>query len=136
MDNAIIKKRLSTFKSSKGSLTRVSDDVLADVIRAWEQWTGKSTDLARELGVDKYQLVFLIKKAKQLKREGTFPEDGFKEIKVEPSQAVGFTGGPCGIEIAWDNGKLIRFSEVSQLVDFLKLQGTQSDCVHRSKKVA
>ena len=63
MDNAIIKKRLSTFKSSKGSLTRVSDDVLADVIRAWEQWTGKSTDLARELGVDKYQLVFLIKKA-------------------------------------------------------------------------
>lgn len=120
MDNAIIKKRLSTFKSSKGSLTRVSDDVLADVIRAWEQWTGKSMDLARELGVDKYQLVFLIKKAKQLKREGTFPEDGFKEIKVESSQAVGFAGGPCGIEIAWENGKLIRFSQVEQLVDFLK----------------
>ena len=120
MDNAIIKKRLSTFKSSKGSLTRVSDDVLADVIRAWEQWTGKSMDLARELGVDKYQLVFLIKKAKQLKREGTFPEDGFKEIKVESSQASGYAGGPCGIEISWDNGKLIRFSEVSQLVDFLK----------------
>jgi hypothetical protein len=121
MDNAIIKKRLSTFKSSKGSLTRVSDDVLADVIRAWEQWTGKSTDLARELGVDKYQLVFLIKKAKQLKREGTFPEDGFKEIKVEGSAISGFTGGPCqGIEIAWDNGKLIRFSQVELLVDFLK----------------
>ena len=120
MDNAIIKKRLSTFKSSKGSLTRVSDEVLADVIRAWEQWSGKSTDLARELGVDKYQLVFLIKKAKQLKREGTFPEDSFKEIKIESSQAVGFGGGPCGIEMSWDNGKLIRFSEVSQLVEFLK----------------
>jgi len=121
MDNAVIKKRLSTFKSSKGSLTRVSDEVLADVIRAWEQWTGKSTDLARELGVDKYQLVFLIKKAKQLKREGTFPEDGFKEIKVEGAPTSVFAGGPCqGIEIAWDNGKLIRFAEVSQLVDFLK----------------
>lgn len=121
MDNAIIKKRLSTFKSSKGSLTRVSDEVLADVIRAWEQWTGKSTDLARELGVDKYQLVFLIKKAKQLKREGTFPEDGFKEIKLAGAPVSGFADGPCpGIELAWDNGKLIRFSQVEQLVDFLK----------------
>lgn len=118
MDNAILRKRLSTFKSSKGSLTRVSDDVLADVIRAWEQWTGKSMELARELGVDKYQLVFLIKKAKQLKREGTFPVDGFKEIKVEGAQLVGLS--PCGIELAWDNGKLIRFSQVEQLVDFLK----------------
>src|ERR1700722_20325289 len=111
MDNAILRKRLSTFKSSKGSLTRVSDDVLADVIRVWEQWSGKSTDLARELGVDKYQLVFLIKKAKQLKREGTFPVDGFKEIKLDPSTVAG-VGTPCGIEICWDNGKLIRFSQV------------------------
>ena len=118
MDHSVIKKRLSTFKSSKGSLTRVSDEVLADVIRAWEQWNGKSTDLARELGVDKYQLVFLIKKAKQLKREGTFPEGDFKEIKVEGVASSG--PSPCGIELAWDNGKLIRFAEVSQLVDFLK----------------
>ena len=72
MDNAILRKRLSTFKSSKGSLTRVSDEVLIDVIRAWEQWNGKSTDLGRELGIDKYQLVFLIKKAKQLKRTSSF----------------------------------------------------------------
>ena len=69
---------------------------------------------------NKYQLVFLIKKAKQLKREGTFPEDGFKEIKLDVP-ASGFAGGPCqGIEIAWENGKLIRFSQVEQLVEFLK----------------
>ena len=118
MDNATLRKRLSTFKSSKGSLTRVSDDVLCDVIRAWEQWNGKSTDLGRELGIDKYQLVFLIKKAKQLKREGKFPEDGFKEIKVDGAQSLG--SSPCGIELAWDGGKVIRFSQVEQLVDFLK----------------
>lgn len=118
MDNLVLKKRLSTFKSSKGSLTKVSDDVLVDVIRVWEQWTGKSTDLARELGLDKWQLIFLIKKAKQLKREGMFPVEGFKEIKVvEGSGQL----PPCtGIEVAWDNGKIIRFAEVSQLVDFLK----------------
>ena len=121
MDNAIIKRRLSTFKSSKGSLVKVSDEVLFEVITAWEQWSGKSSDLSRELGIDIKQLVFLIKKAKQLKREGVFPEDGFKEIKVGPSASVGFSGGPCqGIEIAWDGGKLIRFAQVEQLVDFLK----------------
>jgi hypothetical protein len=119
MDNAILRKKLSTFKSSKGSLIKVSDDVIFEVITSWEQWNGKSTDLAKELGIDIKQLIFLIKKAKQLKREGTFPVEGFKEIKV----ADGGVGSlpPCtGIEVAWDNGKLIRFSEVSQLVDFLK----------------
>lgn len=120
MDNAILKKRLSTFKSSKGSLTRVSDEVLFDVIKAWEQWNGKSTELGRELGIDKYQLVFLIKKAKQLMREGAFPVEGFKEIKVEAAGLPAAPSFPCGIEILWDGGKLIRFSEVSQLVDFLK----------------
>ncbi len=121
MDNAILRKRLSTFKSSKGSLTRVSDDVLADVIRAWEQWTGKSTDLGRDLGIDKWQLVFLIKKGKQLMREGTFPVDGFKEIKVEGAPLA--LSSPCGIEVVWDNGKVIRFSQVEHLVDFLKKVG-------------
>ncbi len=118
MDNAILRKRLSTFKSSKGSPTRVSDDVLADVIRAWEQWSGKSTDLGRELGIDKWQLVFLIKKGKQLMREGTLPVDGFKEVKVEAASLV--APGPCGIELMWDNGKVIRFAQVEYLVDFLK----------------
>ena len=119
MDNAILRKRLSTFKSGKGSLTRVSDDVLFDVIRVWEEWpAGKSGDLAKELGIDRYQLVFLIKKAKQLKRKGAFPVDGFKEIKVESASVA--AGIPCGIELAWENGKLIRFSQVEQLVDFLK----------------
>lgn len=36
-------------------------------------------------------------------------------------EGAGLSGpNPCEIEIAWDNGKLIRFSEVSQLVEFLK----------------
>jgi len=117
MDTGILRKRLSSFKSGKGSLTRVSDDVLIDVIRVWEEWpTGKSGELARELGVDSHQLVFLIKKAKQIKRAGNFPADGFKEIKIEGVS----TGIPCGIELTWESGKVIRFNQVEQLVDFLK----------------
>lgn len=117
MDNTVLKKRLSTFKSSKGSLVKVSDDVIFEVTRCWEEWNGKSTDLAKELGIDVKQLIFLIKKAKQLKREGMFPVEGFKEIKVEGRVPLGWS---CGIEVCWDNGKLIRFSQVEQLVDFLK----------------
>lgn len=120
MENAILKKRLSTFKGSKGNLIKVSDDLLFDVIRGWEAWTGTSTDLARELGVHVKQLAFIVRKAKRLQREGKFPESEFKEIKVESGVAGSFAGGPCGIEIAWDNGKIIRFGQVEQLVDFLK----------------
>jgi hypothetical protein len=119
MDNAILRKRLSTFKTAKGNLTRVSDDVLFDVIRMWETWTGKSTDLARELGINVKQVGFLVKKAKKLSREGLMPNEGFKEIKIEPLGIASATN-PCGIEISWDNNKIIRFAQVEQLVDFLK----------------
>jgi len=123
MDNAILRKRLSTFKTSSGSLIKVSDDLLFDIIRAWESWTGTSTDLAKELGVNVKQVSFLVAKAKKLQREGRFPESEFKEIKIEesPSILTSLSSGPCrGVEILWDNGKLIRFSLVEQLVDFLK----------------
>ena len=43
----------------------------------------------------------------------------FKEIKLESPQTGGF--GPCqGIELSWDQGKVIRFPQVDQLVEFLK----------------
>jgi hypothetical protein len=118
MDHGILRKRLSTFKSSKGNLIKVSDDLLFDVIRVWEGWTGTSTELAKELGVHVKQLAFIVRKAKKLHREGRFPESEFKEIKVESSNAE--FSGTCTIEVAWGNGKLIRFGQVDQLVDFLK----------------
>jgi hypothetical protein len=65
----------------------------------------------------------LIGKAKKLKREGHFPVEEFKEVKVTELESGTETGGlpPClGIEILWDNGKVIRFPQVDSLVDFLK----------------
>lgn len=119
MENSVLKKRLNTFKSGKGTLKDVGTDVVMDVLRAWENWPGKASELYRELGISKMQMVTMIQKAKRLVKSGVVPDSDFKEIKVESAQ--GFSGGPCqGIEIAWDNGKLIRFAEVSQLVDFLK----------------
>ena len=123
MDNAVLKKKLSTFRTPKGSLTRIPDDILIEVLQTWEQWSGTSTDMAKELGVTMRQLVILVEKAKKVIRDGGYPMSDFKEVKVEssPSNLVSLRGGPCmGVEIMWDNGKLIRFQQVEQLIDFLK----------------
>ena len=76
---------------------------------------GAGRRLYKAIGVSAKGMGSIIGRAKKLRREG-FPAQDFKEIKISGSQP-----GPCqGIEIAWDNGKLIRFSQVDQLVDFLK----------------
>lgn len=121
MDNSILRKRLMTFKSSKGNLIKVSDDLLFDIIRSWESWTGTSTDLAKELGIHVKQLGFIVRKAKKLHREGRFPTEEFKEIKINSESGQIIESMPCsGVEIIWNNGKVIRFSQVDLLVDFLK----------------
>ncbi len=122
MDNSVLKKRLNTFKSEKGNLTRVSDDVVMEVLRAWENWPGKVMDLYRELGLSKMQMVTMIQKAKRLVKSGVVVESEFKELQISAAAGGGGSGGvPCsGIELAWDGARMIRFSEVTQLVDFLK----------------
>ncbi len=118
MDLEILKKRLSSYRTPKGRLTRVPDELLVDILLAWEQWTGSGFYTA--LGADHRKMAGLIGRAKKLKREGFFPEEVFKEIKVsEPGSSSPLN--PCqGIEIVWDQGKLIRFPEVQLLIEFLK----------------
>jgi hypothetical protein len=119
VDNMVLKKKLNTFKSAKGALRDVSEDVVFEVLRAWENWPGKTIELYRELGLSKMQMVTMIQKAKRLIKSGMAPADDFKEVKVAEESTVAL--GPCqGIEIAWAKGKLIRFQQVDQLVDFLK----------------
>lgn len=119
MDLEILKKRLSSYRTPKGRITRVPDELLVDILVAWEQWTGPASGFYAALGADHRKMAGLIGRAKKLKREGFFPEESFKEIKI--SDALTGAHAPCqGMEIAWDNGKLIRFSEVDLLVEFLK----------------
>jgi hypothetical protein len=47
--------------------------------------------------------------------------DEFKEIRVLGStDPVSIQSSSSLIEISWDNGRLIRFQHVEQLIDFLK----------------
>lgn len=123
MDLEVLKKRISSYRTPSGKITRLPDDLLCEILIAWEQWTGPSSGFYSAIGADHRKMASLIGRAKKLKREGHFPEEAFKEIKLQdfPSSLTSFTSGPCqGVEILWDNGKLIRFQQVEQLVDFLK----------------
>lgn len=122
MDLEILKKKVSTYKGEGGRVSITSDELLIEILMAWEQWTGPASGFYKALGVSQKGISSIIGRAKKLRREG-FPMDGFKEIKIEetPSNITSLMSGPCqGVELLWDNGKLIRFSQVEYLIDFLK----------------
>lgn len=116
MDLEVLKKKISTFRG-EGGRVRINDEgLLMEILLAWEQWTGPAKGFYAAIGVSQRGMASIIGRAKKLRREGHFPVEDFKEIKVADQSLP-----PCnGIEVAWDNGKLIRFQGVDQLVDFLK----------------
>jgi hypothetical protein len=121
MDLEILRKKVSSYRTEGGRVSKVSDELLIEILLAWEQWTGPAKGFYTALGISSKGISSIIGRAKKLKREG-FPTDGFKEIKLSsPKEFSQDGGGPCnGIELAWEGGKLIKFSQVDQLVDFLK----------------
>lgn len=121
MDLLTLKKKLSTYESDKGYLKNVSDDVLYEVLMAWENWTGPSKEFYRALGFSHSQMAGVVGKAKKLKREGHFGSGEFKQLKIDSSVLDNAANGPCiGAEIVWTNGRTIRFAQVDMLVEFLK----------------
>jgi hypothetical protein len=120
MDLEVLKKKISSYRTPAGKITRLPDELLCEILVAWERWTGSGSGFYSAIGADHRKMASLMGRAKKLKREGHFPEESFKEIKVEESPS-GLAGGPCiGVEIIWDNGKLIRFPHVDNLIEFLK----------------
>ena len=119
MDLEILKKRISSFRTDGGRVKNVSDELVMEILSAWERWTGPAKGFAVAIGMNRGSIPKLIGKAKRLRREGHFPVEDFKEIKIDQSPTER-AHGLCAIEISWENGKLIRFALVEQLVDFLK----------------
>lgn len=88
-----------------------------EILLAWEEWKGPSQKFYHAIGVSAKGMASIIGKAKKLRREGHFPAEEFKEIKV--TEESGLKGCDV-IELNWEKGRLIRFGQVDQLVDFLK----------------
>jgi hypothetical protein len=120
MDLEILNKKVSSYRDNDGKVRKVSDELLLEILEAWEQWTGPAKGFYTALGVSAKGIASIIGKAKKLKREG-FPAGDFKEIKIDGAGVPVGPSGPCtGIELSWDQGKVIRFPQVDQLVEFLK----------------
>ena len=120
MDLEVLKKKISSYRTEGGHLKKVPDELALDVLMAWEQWTGPAKGFYGAIGVSQYKMASVLGRAKRLKRDGHFPVEEFKEVKVADSPSLSL-GPPCsGIEVSWENGKLIRFPGVDELIDFLK----------------
>lgn len=119
MDIEVLKKRISTFRGEGGRVRITDDQLYLEILLAWEQWKGSSKEFFRAIGVSKSGLAAIIGKAKRMRREGHFPVEEFKEIKV--ADTTGVNPSPCtSVELVWENGKLIRFQQVELLIDFLR----------------
>ena len=119
MDFAVMKKKLNSYKKANGVFRKISGEMLVELLRAWEGYTGPMDDFARQIGVRKSQLGPIIHKARKIAKDSEFVGGEFKEIKVGEASIPG--AAPCqGIELIWEGGKVIRFGEVEVLLDFLK----------------
>ena len=117
MDMDVLRKKISTFRGEGGNVRITDDQLYMEILHGWEQWKGTSKDFYRAIGVSKSGLAAIIGKAKRMRREGHFPAEEFKEIKIADSMSSALV--PCsGVEILWDGGKIIRFQQVEQLIDF------------------
>lgn len=118
MELEVLKKRLSAFKGDGGRIRNVSNDMLLEVLSAWELWPGTARDFYKGIGSSKEGIASILGKAKRLKREGAAMP--FQEISVT---GVNGTTDPlplmCDIEVQ-DNNKIIRFRKVDLLIEYLK----------------
>lgn len=120
MDLTVLKKKISSYRTPKGRITSIPDELLGELLHAWEQWSGPASGFYKALGVDYRKMGSLMGRAKRLKREGAFDGHEFTLVNVEESpvqfSAITSTGG---IEVVWDQHRVIRFSQVNQLIEFL-----------------
>ena len=118
MDLEILKKKLSSFRGDGGRIRGVSDELLLEVLSAWENWTGSAKEFYKSIGSSQKGIASMIGKAKRLKREGhSMP---FQEVQIEgitnadsPAPVI------CDIEVQ-DKNKIIRFRKVDLLIEYLK----------------
>lgn len=123
MDLTVLKKRISSYRTPKGRITSLPDELLAEILHAWEQWSAAPSAFYKALGVDYRKMSSMMGKAKQLKRDGAFDGLNFTEVVVVgDDESAGLSCPPssgCNIELVYKSN-VIRFGSSDLLLDFLK----------------
>lgn len=115
-ENLILKKRLNTCRNAKGNLLGIPDELIMDIIKTWERWPGNCKSFYSSIGIKKEQMASIIKKGKRLFKEGKHKPGTFTAVEVKvPSQSK------APIVLNLDKNKVLRFYQVEQLMEFLKL---------------
>ena len=117
----MLKRKLSTYVSDRGRLLNVPEELLLEIVNAWEGWTGTA------ILDSQHQMASLLGKAKRLKREGYYGTESFKEVAPPPpsiSRVVISRIHQCQcIELETSKGQVIRFPAVEMLMEFLEKAG-------------
>jgi hypothetical protein len=120
VDLAVLAKKISSYRTPKGQIRSLPNELLAEILNAWEQWTEAPSSFYKALGADYRKMGSLMGKAKQLKRDGVFDGLNFTEVVIEAPETLIPAVSGCGIELVWDGSKVIRFGTPELLIDFLK----------------
>lgn len=126
MDLTILKKKLSVYRGDGGSLKKISDELLYELLSSWESWDGSPKDFYSALGTNGKQMASVIGRAKRYKREGRFGSSEFREAVLEgqPAEATNASdSGSKAIEFVWPDGRSIRFPDLDRLVEFVRRTG-------------
>ena len=114
MELDTLKRKLSTFKTESGRLKNVSDELLMEILSAWETWSGSGAGFYRAIGTNHKKFASLLGKAKKLKREGYIASE-FQEVKVVDTASA----PQYRVELVWNN-HVIRFGDVDSALEFLR----------------
>jgi hypothetical protein len=121
MDLTVLAKKISSYRTPKGRITNLPNELLGEILHAWEQWGGAPASFYKTLGVDFRKMASIMSKAKQLKRDGAFDGLNFTEVVLDQDSGQVMELPPCsGVELVWEGGRIIRFPRVEMLLDFLK----------------
>ncbi len=121
MDLVILKKKLSGFKASNGSIRDVSPEVLWELRQSWENYTGPIDQFRSELGIHIGTLRNLLSAAKKLNHAMASASSLTMPEQTEETGGEAPKPTERMLELIYDRGeKIIRFPDVDTLIVFLK----------------
>lgn len=120
MEFEVMRKKLDAFKTPGGSYKNIKGELLVELLRVWEEHTGPSTELARQLGMKPNQLNRQIREARKAAARSDVIDPAFQALQIPESLEGGSAGTGTVIEMSWGGDKVVKFPNVDCLVEFLR----------------